>query len=200
MGCEYSSPVPLSAGGKTLLVLVAQNKVFAIDPKNGHVAWAVEGGDGSSVGIVGEDMAVTGERRQGLMGFKLTGREPEKLWTVPFTDVFTSPVIHEGHVYAFGEAYSKRDQGRGMCVDMATGDVKWNVVLGPHQHASAVVADGKLLVIGGSSLYLVKATPEKYTELGKLDLGLAQWSSPALVDGKVFLRTRRSVVCYDLRK
>ena len=46
----------------------------------------------------------------------------------------------------------------------------------------------------------MKPTPEKYTELGKATLGLSQWTSPAFVDGKVYLRTGKSVVCYDLRK
>ena len=48
--------------------------------------------------------------------------------------------------------------------------------------------------------YLIKATPEKYTLLGKVDLGLEPYISASFADGKVFLRRRNHVISCDLRK
>ena len=63
-----------------------------------------------------------------------------------------------------------------------------------------VVADGKLIVVAGKELFLIRATPEKYDLLGKVDLGIEKWTAPTFADGKVFLRTQKTVVCYDLTK
>ena len=197
---EYGSAVPHEIGGKKHAVIVGAGKVFCVEPKTGNIVWSVKGSDGPTPTIVGDRMAISCGKKGGLTFYKLTGAEPEVLWNVPFEDGFTSPVIHDGHVYAFGEAYTKRGKGRAVCVDAATGKVLWSEVLGPHQHSSPVVADGKLIAVGGGTLYLVKATPDKYTELGKVNAKLEKYASVSFADGKVFLRTGRTVVCYDLRK
>ena len=196
---EYGSAVPWESGGKKYAVIVGAGKVFCVEPKTGNIVWSVKAADGPTPTILGDRMAIS-NGKDGLTFYKLTDAEPEVLWSVEFDDTFTSPVIHDGHVYAFGEAYGKRNQGRAVCVDAATGKVLWSEVLGPPQHSSPALADGKLIAIGGGTLYLVKASPEKYTELGKLKAGLEQWSSVSFADGKVFLRTGRTVVCYDLTK
>ena len=119
----------------------------------------------------------------------------------PFRDAFTGPIIHDRHVYVFGESYGKLGKGRAICVEIASGQVMWNQAMkNNHQHSSAVVADGKIITIGVANLYLVKATPEKYVELGKARLGLEKYASVAAADGKVFLKTGKKVVCYDLSK
>jgi len=201
---EYNSAVPWKSAGKTYALMIAGGSVRAIEPETGKEIWSVPGGGGSTPTIAGEYMAVNGAEKLGLILYKMTGETPEKLWSVPFKDQFTSPVIHDGYVYVFGESYGKRGKGRGLCVEIATGKVAWDQMLGgDHRHSSPVLADGKIIVVGGSELYLVKATPEKYTELGKTTkMGLDRfgYASPTFADGKVYLRTGEGVVCCDLRK
>ena len=198
---EYGSAVPWTAAGKSYAVMVAAGKVWGVEPKTGNIAWSVKGSDGPTPTIVGDRMAVPCANKGGLTLYAMTDAEPEVLWSVPFLDLFSAPIFHDGHVYAFGEAYSRRGKGRALCVNIASGKVVWSEMLkSEHQHSSPVLADGKLMSVGGPTLYLVKATPEKYTELGKLRLGLDKYSSVSFADGKVYLRTGRSVVCYDLSK
>ena len=196
---EYGSAVPYTAGGRSVAVLVGARKVAGLDVKTGEIIWSLKGGDGSTPTIVGDHLVVTAGKQ--LICYRLAGEEPELKWEVPFNDAHTAPTIHDGHVYVFGEAYGKRGKGRALCVEIATGKTAWtHEMKNDHQHSSAVVADGKIITIGGAVLYLVKATPEKYTELGQARLGLEKYSSVAVADGKVYLRKPGSVVCYDLRK
>lgn len=82
----------------------------------------------------------------------------------------------------------------------ATGAVKWEETVGNAQHASPVLADGKVLANNAGQFLLLNATPEKYTPLGAANLGMEQWSSPALADGKLYVRTGKTVLCYSLVK
>ena len=201
-GSETTSPVPWTAGGKTYALIAASGKVSAFEPKSGKIAWSVRTKyEGASPTVVGKHLALVTTRQRGSVSlYEMTQDEPKMVWSVPFSDGYTSPTIHDGHVYAFGEGYSRPHRGRGVCVEIATGKAAWTQPVDTAQHSSAIVADGKIILIVGNSLRLVKPTPEKYTELGKATLGLSQWTSPAFVDGKVYLRTGKSVVCYDLRK
>jgi hypothetical protein len=45
---------------------------------------------------------------------------------------------------------------------------------------------------------LLAADPTKYTELGRLQVCDKTWSFPAYVDGKLFVRDTRQLLCLDL--
>jgi len=66
--------------------------------------------------------------------------------------------------------------------------------------ATPIVADGKIITALFTDLYMIKATPEKYELLGKISLGSVRWIAPAIVDGRLFVRTKEGIVCWDLRK
>ena len=195
---EYGSAVPWQSGGKTFAVLLA-GRAHCFDPKTGDNSWGrTSGGNGASPVIVGEHMAV--KEGSNLTLFRLDASLPERMWRVKFKDHFTSPAIYAGHVYVFGGAYGNKNPSRAVCVEIASGRICWDENVGPFEFSSATVADGKLILIGRDTLYLIKATPEKYTQLGKARLGLRSWSSVGFVDGRIFVRTQKRVVCYDLRK
>jgi hypothetical protein len=57
----------------------------------------------------------------------------------------------------------------------------------------------KLLVLSESGqLTLLAANPEKYTELGRMQVCGNTWSFPAYADGKLFVRDARQLLCLDL--
>jgi hypothetical protein len=47
---------------------------------------------------------------------------------------------------------------------------------------------------------MLKATPEKYTPLGLFNPESCPLASPAITGGKMVLRLRDGVACYDLRQ
>jgi hypothetical protein len=44
----------------------------------------------------------------------------------------------------------------------------------------------------------VEANPEKYVELGRVQLCGNTWSHPAFADGKLYVRDMRELQCFDL--
>ena len=100
------------------------------------------------------------------------------------------------HVYAFGTT-----QSRALCADLATGQVAWDQKIDQNaQYTSPIVADGKVIALAPPWLYLVQASPDGWQLLGKAKVGAEVWTSPALADGKVLVRTGKNVVCYDLSR
>lgn len=72
------------------------------------------------------------------------------------------------------------------------------------ERSSFIMVDGKLVALDAKSgvLYLVKADPEKYTELSSVTLlekNEMSWAPMALSDGRLLVRDWNTLKCLDLR-
>ena len=118
------------------------------------------------------------------------------MWDVRTISNASSPLIYKGHAYA-------NRIHRVACVELETGKLKWEQKkCGVASVASPVIADDKIYFLGGDrngkSFMMVAADPEKFTRLGLMPLKVARCSSPAIAEGKVYLRLRNAVACFDL--
>ncbi|KPL02163.1 MAG: hypothetical protein AMK75_03160 [Planctomycetes bacterium SM23_65] len=191
------SPVAWKSGNQTC-VLINSRKLTCLDAKSGRVYWEAPGGGSATPAVVGDYLACIFRRK--LVVYKLAADKAEELWTMEFNEDYASPLIYEGHVYAIGTPRGKKE-GRAVCVELATGKVKWDAdPAGAPTCASPVVADDKLVSFATHDLLLTKASPDKYQELGRHKIGGSGWPSPAIADGKLFCRIGTKVVCYDLAK
>jgi hypothetical protein len=90
-------------------------------------------------------------------------------------------------------------KGQFKCLELATGKVCWSTArVG---HASAIVADGKLIMLNDEGvLVLARATPDAYTELGRAPIlgGRICWTSPSLSHGRLFVRDTAYAACVYL--
>ena len=61
--------------------------------------------------------------------------------------------------------------------------------------------DGKLLVLenNGTHLRMVKADPSGYQQLGRAKADAMGCTSPALSNGRMVIRNKEKLICYDLR-
>jgi len=132
---------------------------------------------------------------------------------------WTRPVLLNGFLYAF----SGRNEPDAFfrCVEMSSGRVAWERREGwPNgSHAkipegvappdvygrgSAILADGKLIVLGEAGLLgLVKPTPDKLEELARWQVPQMHypcWTAPVLANKRLYLRDEDRVVCYDFAK
>jgi hypothetical protein len=138
----------------------------------------------------------TRSAKLGIVAYSLTATGAEQLWTQPFHDRGASPVVHDGHVYAIGG----RKTPRAVCVELATGKIAWEETVAQTEISSPIIADGKIWYPFGSSLHCWRPTPERYDLLGTAKIPIVTATSPAIADGRIYLRLNDGVGCYDLRR
>lgn len=97
----------------------------------------------------------------------------------------TSPLYYRGRVYMV------KDGGIVTCVDAVSGKVKYRGRLGPggSYFSSPVAADGKIYAASRLGTVTIFAAGDALTVLSRFDLDQPIMATPALVEGKVYLRT-----------
>jgi outer membrane protein assembly factor BamB len=110
---------------------------------------------------------------------------------------WSTPIYFDGHLYGM---FSFKEYGKGplKCVELATGQEKWSK---PGFGAGNVVLAGNTLVVLGDAgqLALVQATPTGYKELAQKDVLEGKcWSTPAVANGRVYVRSTKEAKCLDL--
>ena len=201
-GGGNSSPVAWSSGrgtggtgGKTFALCNSRNDIVAVDLKTGAVVWTAPGGGDSTPAISGDILAVQVRNpKLGFVAYKLSATGAEKLWNHPFDPLRTqsSPIAHAGRAFLM-------DDNTHFCWDLATGKLQWEASV-PSTIASPALADGKIFVLinNGNNLQIVKATGPERVELGKANVRATWCPSPTVADGKLLLRMKDRVKCFDL--
>ncbi len=191
-----ASPTLWSKDGKTLLLCNSRSELVALDPHSGEVVWSTPGGGDSTPAVSGElAVNLSSNESLGFAGYRISASGAEKLWNHP-TDARrsqSSPIIHGQHAYLF-------EDGDHRCVQLNTGAVAWTQKI-PSSITSPLLADGKIFVVGnnGNTLIMVQATPQERVELARANLRALWVPSPTVADGRLFIRHRDAVRCYELR-
>ncbi len=98
-------------------------------------------------------------------------------------------VLHDGHLYGFdGKAHVSR-LVKLVCMDYATGKVKWSEKgLGC---ASLMMADSKLIVLSDEGeIVIAPASPKGFKPTGRVKAVDGRcWTVPVLSHGKIYCRT-----------
>lgn len=184
------------SGPKTV-VFNANNNLSGLDPETGKVLWTVEGGGQSTPVVSGDWLVVySGAQGVGIRAYKSQPAGPPKaawshFWvTLRYTG---SPIIHDGHVFV-------TCGGKHQCIHLDTGEVRWKQD-GNSTITSPLLADDKILVLenNGSQLGLIKADSSAYQRLATAKVGAMGCTSPALSNGRLVVRQKEKLVCFDLR-
>ena len=117
----------------------------------------------------------------------------EETWTSKkFRPYFNDMVFHKGHVYGF-------DGDRFCCVDIATGETRWQ---GKRLGGQVLLlADmGMLLVITEKGeAVLIPATPDQCREVARFKaLSGKTWNYPVVAHGRLFVRNAEEAACFEL--
>ncbi len=135
----------------------------------------------------------------GLLAIELSAADaaetPRVQWSytksVPYV---ASPVCHDGVLYLVD------DGGIFMSVDAADGSVlkRGRLKQGGRQfYASPVIADGKVFVVDTDGrLTVLQAGGADWQELSSTELGEPVFATPAICDGRLFVRTESKLYCF----
>ena len=110
---------------------------------------------------------------------------------------WSTPVFKDGYLYGMF-SFKKYGVGPLKCVDVKTGEVKWEK---PGFGAgNAIIAGDKVIALADNGeLVVVEATPDAYKEVARTKaVGGKCWSTPALANGRVYVRSTTEGACLDV--
>jgi outer membrane protein assembly factor BamB len=221
-GMTHATPVMATIHGVRQVVFATQSGLLALDPQTGDRLWRINYpfNYSTSLGaspVVFDDLVfVTGAQGYGMGSTTVRVTLSNNVWTAvqlwanpgfssSLASHWMTPVAHQGFLYGlFGEFSFDDPRARLRCVDMATGQVKWSV--NNFGRGGIALVDQHLVILTETGdLVLAKPATNAYTELGRFqaipgylpDFNKC-WNSPAIADGKVYVRSTAFGAAFDL--
>ena len=189
-------------GGDPEVVFVSEaNGMTGIDPVNGQKKWESEKlftlKSVASPVVAGNVIFATAGKGAGgeesaavFPGDKQTGRETTVAWTMerdlPYVP---TPIAIGGHLYILS------DTGVMTCVVSATGKQVWQADLDERFYASPVYVNGRIYVVTRKGEVIVLKAGTVYKVLAKSTLPEISDATPAIANGRMYIRTLNHLIC-----
>jgi outer membrane protein assembly factor BamB len=197
----WGTPVAIHAGTRDEIVINGQYRVQAYDPETGRELWRCNGttmeviptpvvGHGlvfASSGRAGPTLAIRPGGQGDVTGSRLVWSSPRGSPFVP------SPLLYNGLLYTVNDMASIVT-----AVEATTGRTVWQGRLGVAQRegfsASPVAVNGKLFFTNDDGETFVVRAGRTFELLHVNSIGEPTLASPALVDGRWYIRTSQSLL------
>lgn len=198
----YSSPHLATIGGVKQVLLLNGIGAISLSPTDGQELWRHALPPGPRIvqpAITPEGDILTHDGESNSMRRIAVARGPNG-WTVTerwasdgLNPYFSDFVVHEGHAFGFAGSSIA-------CIDLKDGNRTWKG--GSYGHGQLVLLSDQdllLLLTEQGELALVKATPEKFTELGRFPAIQGKtWNHPVLVGDTLLVRNGEEMVAFRL--
>ncbi len=198
----YASPVIANLGGKRTAVMFKGAALVGLDVKDGRELWRLPWKTNYEVNaatplIVGERIFISSGYGTGCALIEISGGKAVEKWRNKNLKAhINSPVFSKGFVYGIDDQASNR--APLVCLDFATGQVKWSQRgIG----GALVAADGKLIILSESGeLIIADESSTGFRALTRAQvLPKRCWVQPTFANGRVFCRNNEGqLVCVDL--
>ena len=186
---NWVSPLVRTVNGKEEILFQAGKELVAYDVATGAKTWAFphESSTIATPVIEGERILVPGKP---LLAGKLGTSGPQSAWTsTKLSTGNSSPLLYRGRVYATSSS------GVVTCVDAENGNVLFQErVKGPFS-AAPVGADGKIYILNEAGQTTVWKASAEVEILSTNELGERAMGTPAVSNGRLFIRTDKSLFC-----
>jgi outer membrane protein assembly factor BamB len=194
---SYSTPCVYFLGPKIpqLIFQSCAHGLTAIEPRSGAVLWEVVSAFTdrvvSSPVIAGE--LIIGTCGEGGTGKRMIAIQPAKDNSSPPKEKYkieASSVTYVPTSVAAGELlFTFHDQGQVSCLRSTTGEQLWREKPAGRFFGSPVWVDGRLYCITTAGDVVVIKAADKYDLLAINPLGEKSHATPAVADGRMYLRT-----------
>ena len=172
-------------GSDPLVVLSGLDQVAGYDPKTGKRRWSVPATTMATCGTVvwAGDLVFASGGYPGPGTFAVHADGSGVAWK-------NSVKCYEQSLLVVGEhLYAVSDNGVAYCWRCADGREAWKARLGGRYSASPVLVGDRIVVAGESGAVSVfAADPERFTLLGRSQLGDSVFATPAVVGDRAFFR------------
>ena len=199
---SWSTPLLVRTSKRAELIASGTEAVISYDPATGKELWRHKGVESNAIPspVANNDMVflVAGFPAKIAMAIKLgqsgdlTGT-PNVAWTyAKGTAYVPSPILYGDYLYL------TTDRGILTAVDAKTGEVKYEggrIPIPATFTASPVAFEGKILMTSeDGDTFIVKAGP-KHEVIGTNSVGEPVYASPAIADGRIFIRGEKNLYC-----
>ena len=195
---SYSTPLVVAGPDGDELVVNANAGIDGYDPSTGTGLWHADGHNEYPIASATYDdggMLYTGRghRAGPYMAIRLGGRgvvdESHVAWRVPTGAPYISSIL-----YYQGLIYMANGNGIVTVVDAETGRRVWQDRVGGIYSASPLAGDGKVYLFSETGETVVLQAGRELNILQRNDLGERVVSSPAVSDGRIFIRTDEALI------
>jgi outer membrane protein assembly factor BamB len=196
----WGTPVAVQVGSRDEIVVSSQGSVTAYDPDSGRELWVCDGNSFEVVPtpVVSHGLVFASSGRVGPTlairpGGKGNVTRTHLVWVSPKGSPFVpSPIVYGDQLYTVNDMASIVTS-----FDAPTGKVLWQGRLGVAQRegfsASPVAVDGKVFFTNDQGETFVLRAGPTFELLRTNRIGESTLASPALVDGRWYIRTDRSL-------
>lgn len=195
----YTTPLLLEKDGQVQLVVMGGNTLDAYDPATGKQLWQLPGlvGGRTVTGPIVADGKVFTTRgmRKPLLAIKLSGNEGKLTEDAILWEVDKSTPDTPSPVYANDMLFTVTDDGIAHAYDAQNGELVWRERLGGNFKASPIVANGNVYYINIDGRCSVVAAKDSYQLVSENELPDTTIASPAIADGKLFIRGKEHLYC-----
>ncbi len=214
-GAGYSSIVKCNPGGveQYVTVLGKTGGAVGVRTSDGKLLWRNDSVAGKVANIptpiVRGDYVFysTGYDDGGSVLLKIVPKGDEQAAEEVYRKAANDLRNHHGGVVLVGDyLYGGHGQNQGLpfCINFQTGESTWKRQRGPGDRSAAVTcADGKLYFRYENGLMaLVEANPREYKLISTFmipDGSTPSWSHPVIAGGRLYLRDKERLLCYDIR-
>ena len=195
---SYSTPLIVKGLNRDELIVNSNPRIDAYDPNTGDLLWYTDEFCPVPVPMPvyanGMLYASRGYSSGPYMAIRPGGKgdvsKTHVTWRVPTGAPYVSSLLYYQDLI-----YMATENGILFCVDPSNGATLWKERTGGVFSASPVAADGKIYFISeGGETVVVQAGP-KFTLLKRNSLGERCLASPAISQGRIFIRSDQHLFC-----
>jgi len=188
---SWASPVVVYTGKQTEIILASDPFVASYNPWTGKENWKIDcifGEVGPSVAYADGIVFAQNEYARSV-AIKL-GEKPEILWEF---DEYLSDV--PSSIATKDYLFSATSYGVVFCQEAKTGKMLWEQEFGNGFYSSPIMVSGKIYLFDRNGIAHIFSATGKYVNLGAPQLGEDVVSTPAFVEGNIFVRGLQNLYC-----
>ena len=186
----WSSPIIAYVNNSPQLVLMGNPAITAYNPNNGEELWRVEcltGEVGSSA--CSSDGIIFGASEYAKL-VAINATDGSILWeSDDFLPEVSSPVATKDNLY-LATSY-----GVVASYDTQTGELRKEHDLGTEFYSSPIIAEGKIYLFSNNGKMYIFSANNDFNLIGSFETGEKTFATPAFTDGKIVVRTEKSIYC-----
>ncbi|MGQ8338975.1 outer membrane protein assembly factor BamB family protein [Sunxiuqinia sp. A32] len=201
---SFSTPIIRELAGKMQMIFLGNQEVASYNPDDGVKYWFVNGPseDFCSSPVYNKKaglllvssawpqrhlLAISPDGEGDVTDTKVVWRTTKGAYYVP------SPVCTDDYLF------STMTNGRVYCIDVATGNALWEENLGK-QYSSPVLADGLVYMPNDEGIITVIKPGPTFEMVAQNAIGERMNASPAISNGKIYLRGEEHLFCIGENK